>query len=144
MERDGRLYQYGDGVPTIALVSGGPARISAGSGYEPAAWDYTFQNLRAPWKAEGPDTVDNNGNKVYLNRFAFSAETVCEGVSTTLDGGVWDHVVGLGVGLHQLFPEWNERTLGHASWTTRKTDPEWTVGKPNDGKKCIIWFNCKN
>jgi hypothetical protein len=138
MRDDGRLYQYGSGVPTIALVSAGPARISAGSGYKPAAWDYTFKNLRAPWKAEGRDTVDSNGNKVYLNRFAFSIETVCEGVGTTLDASVWDHVVGLGNGLHQLFRDWDERTLGHASWTTRKPDPDWVVGLPNDGPEAII------
>jgi hypothetical protein len=28
--------------------------------------------------------------------------------------------------------------LGHASWTTRKTDPDWVVGLPNDGPKAII------
>jgi hypothetical protein len=83
---------------------------------------------------------------VFLNRFAFSAETVCEGLGTVLDEGVWEHVVGLGVGLHQLSEQWTgftipwvERTLGHQSWSfPRKTDPEWTVGLPNDGAKCII------
>ena len=141
LREDGRLYQYGDGTPTIALVTAGPATISAGSGFRPAAWDYTFQNLRAPWDALGPDTDP----EVYLNRLAFSAETVCEGLGTDLDVSVWEHVVGLGVGLHMLSEQWGdftgtwqERTLGHLSWTVRKTDPEWSVGLPNDGTKCVI------
>ena len=33
---------------------------------------------------------------------------------------------------------WSERTLGHLSWSQRKIDPRWTVGKPNDGNACII------
>jgi hypothetical protein len=54
LERGGRLYQYGDGTPTIALVTAGPATTSAGKGHKPAAWDHTFQNLRVPYRAEGP------------------------------------------------------------------------------------------
>jgi hypothetical protein len=129
--RDGRLYQYGDGVPTVYLASAGPARISSGYGYKPAAWDYTFQQRRAPARAEGAD------DGVALNRYAFNVETVCEGRGSRLDGGVWESVVGVGLALENLFGL-REMALGHASWTRRKVDPEWTVGLPHDGRGAII------
>ena len=128
---DGRLYQYGEGIPTVYLASAGPARISSGYGYRPSAWNHTFKDKRAPWRSEGPD------GDTALNRYVFNMETVSQGESTPLDPGVWDVVVILGVALHQMF-DWTERTLGHLSWSRRKVDPEWTVGGPNDGAKCII------
>jgi len=131
LERDGRLYQEGGGTPTIYLASAGPARISSGYGYRPALWDYTFRDLRAPARAQGGD------GQTAGNRYTFNVETVHRGDGSPLDRGVFDHVVGLGVALHQLFG-WTERTLGHRSWSTRKIDPKWAVGLPNDGAECIV------
>lgn len=131
LERNGNLYQSGGGVPTIYLATAGPARISSGYGYRPAAWENTFEDKRAPWKAKGPD------GDTALNRYVFNVETVCAGVGSALDPDVWDCVVGLGVALHEMFG-WKERTLGHDSWSTRKPDPEWSVGLPNDGEQSII------
>jgi hypothetical protein len=132
LRSDGKLHHQGGGKPTIALVSAGPARTSSGFGFPPAAWDHTFKDQRAPWRAGGPDDDD-----IALNRYTFNVETVHPGTGVEIDEGVWEHVVGLGIGLHQMFG-WKERTLGHLSWTQRKPDPEWTVGLPNDGTKCII------
>ncbi len=129
--RDGRLYQTGGGTPTIVLSSAGPCRISSGYGYRPAAWDYTFNDLRAPLLAGGPDT------DTALNRYVFNVEVIHRGDGGPLDVGVWNLTVGLGVALQQMFP-WTERTLGHKSWSRRKIDPNWSVGLPNDGGACII------
>ena len=124
--RDGKLYQEGGGVPTIYLASAGPARISSGYGYKPAAWDYTFKELRAPVKAQGSD------GDTALNRYSFNMETVHRGDGTTLDPGVFDHVVGLGIALEQMC-DLKEMTLGHRSWSQRKIDPYW-----NNDTDCII------
>jgi len=115
----------------IFLSTAGPCRTSSGYGYRPAAWDYSFQDRRAPVNAEGPDT------DTALNRYAFNVETVHPGDGSAIDPGVWGHVVGLGVALHLMYG-WEERTLGHLSWTGRKIDPRWSVGLPNDGTDCII------
>ena len=123
---DGRLYQDGGGTPTICLASAGPARISSGYGYRPAAWDYTFTGRRALAKAEGSD------GDTALNRYAFNAEVVHRGDGTPLDVGVRACVVGLGVALEQM-TGLGEMTLGHRSWTRRKIDPYWD-GDPD----CII------
>lgn len=128
---DGRLYHSGHGAPTIVLTSAGPARTSSGYGYSPAAWEYTFKDRRAPWKAQGPDT------DVALNRYVFNIETVHPGRGAEIDRGVLEAVVGVGVALHAMF-DWNERTLGHNSWTQRKPDPEWVAGLPHDGAQAII------
>ena len=124
--RDGKLYQEGGGVPTIYLASAGPARISSGYGYRPAAWDYTFEERRSPAKAEGAD------GDTALNRYSFNMETVHRGDGPSLDPDVFDHVVGLGIALEQMC-ELEEMTLGHRSWTTRKIDPYW-----NNDPNCII------
>lgn len=129
--RDGKLYQDGDGTPTIYLASAGPCRISSGYGYKPAAWDYTFEDQRAPAHAQGPD------GGTALNRYVFNVETVHAGDGGPIDVGVWEHVVGLGAVLTDMFG-WEERTLGHTSWSQRKIDPKWSVGLPNDGADCII------
>lgn len=128
---DDRLYQDGEGVPTVYLASAGPARISSGYGYRPAAWDYTFRDERAPVHAEGGDTG------TALNRYVFNVETVHRGDGGLLDRGVWEAVVMLGVVLHGMFG-WKERTLGHLSWTRRKIDPRWVVGLEHDGSDCIV------
>lgn len=129
---DGRLYQEGGGDPSIWLVSAGPARISSGYGFKPAAWDYTFKDLRGPAHATGSD------GGTALNRYAFNMETVHRGDGGPIDQGVWTHVVGLGVALHELFG-WEDRTIGHTGWTKRKIDPKWSLGGlPNDGADCII------
>lgn len=129
--RDGKLYTTGGGVPTIYLACSGPARISSGYGFKPAAWDYTFQDRRAPAGAQGSD------GETALNRYVFNMETVHPGDGSALDQGVWEHVVGLGAVLADMFG-WTERTLGHRSWSQRKIDPKWAVGKPHDGIDCII------
>ena len=129
--RDGRLYTTGGGTPTIYLASAGPARVSSGYGYRPAAWDYTFEERRAPAKAQGSD------GDTALNRYSFNVEVVHPGDGSPLDPGVWEHVVGLGVALEAM-TGLSEMTLGHLSWTKRKIDPKWSVGKPNDGELCII------
>jgi len=126
LERDGRLYQDGGGTPTIYLASAGPARISSGYGYRPAAWDYTFEQRRAPVKAQGSD------GSTALNRYSFNMETVHRGDGTTLDPNVLDHVVGLGIALQQMCGL-EEMTLGHLSWSTRKIDPYW-----NNDRDCIV------
>ncbi len=131
---DGRLYQEGAGVPLIVIVSSGPARTSSGYGFRPAAWDNTFQDRRAPAHASGSDSTP----QVALNRYAFNVETVHRGDGSLIDAAVWHHVVGLGIALHEMFG-WNERTLGHTSWTRRKIDPRWSLGgMPNDGPDSII------
>ena len=131
LERGGRLYQEGGGVPTIYLASAGPARISSGYGYKPALWDYTFNDLRAPAHAQGGD------GETAGNRYVFNMETVHRGDGSAIDPGVWEHVVGLGVALSQMF-DWTERTLGHTSWSGRKIDPRWQLGLAHDGYDCII------
>lgn len=129
--RDGKLYTTGGGVPTIVVSSAGPARISSGYGYRPAAWDHTFMDHRAPARAEGSD------GSTALNRYVFNVETVHPGDGGPLDPGVWETVVALGAALEGMFG-WSERTLGHLSWSQRKIDPYWQVGQPHDGHDCII------
>jgi len=129
--RDGKLYQSGDGIPTIYLASAGPARISAGYGYWPAFRDYTAQQKRCPWDAEGPDGTRD------LNNHAFSVETVHKGDGSAIDPGVWQAVVTLGICLEEITVR-KEMTMGHLSWTVDKVDPRWSAGLPNDGNKCII------
>jgi len=124
--RDGRLYQDGGGIPTIYLASAGPARISSGYGYRPALWDHTFEQKRAPAKAQGSD-----GNTAG-NRYTFNVETVHRGDGSPIDGGVLDAVVGLGIALEQM-TGLKEMTLGHLSWSQRKIDPYW-----NNDRDCII------
>ena len=128
---DGTLHHEGPGEPLIVLVSAGPARTSSGFGFRPAAWDHTFQDRRAPAHAEGPD------GDTALNRYVVNVETVHPGRGAAIDERVWAHVVGFGIGLHEMFG-WNERTLGHTSWTGRKPDPEWSLGLPNDGRDAIV------
>lgn len=127
-----RLYQATPvGAATIYFASAGPCRVSSGYGYRPAAWDYTFQDRRAPATAAGSDT------DTALNRYVFNVEVVHPGNGTALDRDVWDHTVALGQTLHDMFG-WTERTLGHKSWSKRKIDPYWTVGLPNDGTDCVV------
>jgi len=126
LRRDNRLYQEGGGVPTIYLASAGPAQISSGYGYRPAAWDYTFKQLRAPARAEGKD------GDTALNRYAFNVETVHRGDGSPIDRGVWDHVVGLGIALQKM-TGLKEMTLGHRSWSQRKIDPYW-----DNDHDCIV------
>jgi len=126
LERDGKLYQTGGGVPTIYLASAGPTRIGSGYGYRLAAWDYTFKQLRAPVKAADVDGV------TALNRYAFNAEVVHAGDGSALDVGVLAHVIGLGRALEGL-TGLSEMTLGHLSWTGRKIDPFW-----NGDRECIV------
>ena len=126
-----KLYQEGGGDPLIVLVASGPARVSSGYGYRPAAWDFTFQDRRAPAHATGSD------GSTALNRYVVNMETVHRGDGSEIAESVWSHVVGLGIGLHEMFG-WNERTLGHTSWTKRKIDPKWSVGLPSDGADAII------
>ena len=133
MYRNGKLYPTGDGVPTIYLASAGPARVSSGYGYRPAAWDYTFEGRRAPAHAEGPDGT------TALNRYVFNIEIVHPGDGGALDKGVWDAVVTLGQVLEDMFGM-VESSLGHTSWSQRKIDPKLSVGLPNDGANCIIDF----
>jgi len=125
LKRGDRFYQEGGGVPTIYLASAGPARISSGYGYRPAAWDYTCNERRAPARAEGRDT------DTALNRYSFNMETVHRGDGSPLDPGVLEHVIGLGVALQQMC-DLKEMTLGHRSWSLRKIDPFW-----NDDPNCI-------
>jgi hypothetical protein len=124
--REGKLYQDGGGIPTIYLASAGPARTSSGYGYRPAAWDYTFDQKRAPTKAQGSD------GDTALNRYAFNVETVHRGDGSPLDGGVLDCVAGIGIALEQMFAL-GEMTLGHLSWSQRKIDPYW-----NNDHDCIV------
>ena len=131
LRRGDRLYQEDGGIPTIYLASAGPARVSSGYGYRPAAWDYTFEEERAPARAQGGD------GSTALNRYSFNMETVHRGDGSALDKGVWQHVVGLGIALEQMCGL-KEMTLGHRSWSQRKIDPRWQVGLPNDGDDCII------
>ncbi len=133
LSRGDRLYQYGGGIPTIYLASAGPARVSSGDGYRPAAWDNTFEQRRAPAHAQGLDSTPH----IALNRYSFNVETVCEGVGSELDPEVWDNVVGLGEALERM-TGLKEMTIGHTSWTSRKPDPEWRVGMLNDGKNAIV------
>ena len=126
LKRGTRLYQEGGGIPTIYLASAGPARISSGYGYRPALWDYTFQQRRAPAKAQGSD------NKTAGNRYTFNVETVHRGDGSPIDEGVLACVIGLGVALEQM-TGLDEMTLGHLSWSRRKIDPYW-----NNDRECII------
>ena len=128
---DGKLYQEGPGDPLIVLVAAGPARVSSGYGFKPAAWDFTFRDLRGPAHATGSD------GGTALNRYVFNVETVHRGDGGPIDPGVWGHVAGLGVVLHEMFG-WTDRTIGHTGWTKRKIDPRWSVGAPNDGPNAII------
>lgn len=118
LERGGRLYSSGSGVPTLYLTASGPARVSSGYGYRPVLWDYVFNDLRAPWRAQGSD------GSTAANRYMFNLETTHPGDYSALNQGVWDYIVRLGVVLHDMFG-WQERTIGHQSWTTRKIDPRW-------------------
>ncbi len=107
--------------PTIYLTSAGPARISAGYGYWPAIQDM-FDDIRPPLDAEGRD-----GLKA-ANRFTFNVENTHENNGSPIDEGVFQHLAGLGVVLHRMFG-WQERTLGHRSFTRRKpVDPWFTPG----------------
>lgn len=127
----GRLTQSGAGVPTIYLTSSGPARVSAGYGYKPAT-ESAAQGIRPPWRAEGPDS------KFAANRYAYSLEIVHRGDGSAIDPGVWEHVVGLGIALHDLLGWSGEHTYGHVSHTRRKIDPNVSVGLPHDGPRSII------
>jgi hypothetical protein len=107
--------------PTIYLTAAGPARYSAGYGYRPVL-DMMFDDIRPPLDAQGRD-----GLKA-ANRFTFNVENTHPNDGSLIDEGVFDHLVGLGVVLHQMFG-WTERTLGHRSWTRRKpVDPWFTPG----------------
>ena len=125
LKRGDRLYQEGGGVPTIYLASAGPARVSSGYGYRPAAWDYTFEQKRAPARAQGSD------GDTALNRYSFNMETVHRGDGSAIDPGVLEHVIGLGIALEQMCGL-SEMTLGHRSWSQRKIDPYW-----NNDTDCI-------
>lgn len=124
--RGSKLYQEGGGTPTIYLASAGPARISSGYGYRPAAWDYTFKELRSPARAGGSDGT------TALNRYSFNVETVHRGDGSPIDDGVLACVIGLGQALEQM-TGLKEMTLGHRSWSQRKIDPYW-----NNDRDCII------
>ncbi|KKN26533.1 hypothetical protein LCGC14_0873600 [marine sediment metagenome] len=107
--------------PTIYLTSAGPARYSAGYGYRPVLGDM-YNDIRPPLDAQGRD-----GLKA-ANRHTFNVENTHPNNGTPIDAGVFDHLVGLGVVLHRMFG-WQERTLGHRSWTRRKpVDPWFTPG----------------
>ena len=131
LRADGKLYQSGEGSPSLYLASAGPARISSGYGYWPALSEYAFQGRRAPALAEGRD-----GDKAG-NRYSFNIEGVHAGDGSAMDKGVWEHIVGLGIALEELFGM-REITLGHRSWSGRKIDPNISVGLPHDGLESII------
>jgi len=116
--RGGRLYQDGDGVPTVVFTAAGPARVSSGYGYWPTAQE-VFNDVRVPWRQE------NRDGPFALNRYAWNVETVCRGDGTELDPGVEHALIVMGALLcdHYGWSPW--RTIGHVSWTARKIDPTW-------------------
>lgn len=107
--------------PTIYLTSAGPARYSAGYGYRPVL-DDMYNDVRPLLDAQGRD------GSTAANRYTFNVENTHPNDGSLIDSGVFDHLVGLGVVLHEMFG-WMERTLGHRSWTRRKpVDPWFTPG----------------
>jgi hypothetical protein len=108
--------------PTIYLTAAGPARYSAGRGYQPVL-DMMRNDIRPPLDAEGSTFPWR-----YANKHVFNVENTHPNDGSLIDDDVFDHLVGLGVVLHQMFG-WTERTLGHRTWTRRKpVDPWFTPG----------------
>ena len=106
--------------PTIYFCSSGPARYSAGYGYPPALEDM-FDDIRPPLDARGSDS-----KTLAANRYTFNVENVHPNDGSAIDPGVWDHLLGLIVIMHDHFG-WEERLLGHRSWTKRKPVDPWFV-----------------
>ena len=105
--------------PTIYLTAAGPARWSAGYGYWPVM-QQILNDIRPPLDAEGRDGIRA------ANRHLFSIENTHPNDGTLIDPDVYDHLVGLGVVLHNMFG-WTERTVGHRSWTRRKPVDPWFI-----------------
>ena len=105
--------------PTIHLTSAGPARWSSGRGYWPVM-QQVFNDIRPPLDAEGRDGLRA------ANRHLFNVENTHPNDGSLIDPDVYDHLVGLGAVLHDMFG-WRERTIGHRSWTRRKPVDPWFV-----------------
>ena len=56
------------------------------------------------------------------NRSYWNTEVVLDGVGTWIDAEVWDHIIGLGAVLHELYGWSEHRAIGHAQHTQRKID----------------------
>jgi len=123
--KDGRLFQAGDGVPTIVFTSAGPARISSGYGHGPTLHDVAA-DVRVPWDQPNSDT------DMAANRYAWNVETVAKGDGSDLDPGVEHALIVMGVLISERFGWSPWRTIGHLTWTKRKIDPYW------DGKRDVI------
>jgi hypothetical protein len=118
LERAGKLYQTGGGIPSLVFTSAGPARVSSGYGHWPTA-ELVFDDVRVPWRQTNPD-----GDRA-LNRYAWNVETVAAGDGSPIDPGVEEALVIMGALICDRFGWSPWRTIGHLTWSTRKVDPYW-------------------
>lgn len=116
MRRGDRLYQSGDGVPTIALTSAGPADYSAGSGVR----EY-IKKLSRSEKA-GKQTASDDDPKFYGNRYVWNTEIVCDGVGGQITQDSWDLLIVYNAALARLHDATQFWNGFHAGFTRRKID----------------------
>jgi len=114
--RGDRLYQDGDGEPTLVLANQYPARISSGYGVKALFDDYVCQDRRFVGRQTAPDD-DWAGNRSYWN-----TEIVLDGVGGVMRGDVWDMCVTAAAVLSEGMGWSAWRNVGHLHHTGRKID----------------------
>lgn len=117
--RGDRLYQSGDGVPTIVLANQNPAPTSSGYGVRAVHDDYVVRDLRFLGRQTEPDDSDPQwaGNRSYWN-----TEVVLDGTGTSMRDDVWAMLVESAAILSEGkgWSAW--RHIGHLQHTGRKID----------------------
>lgn len=117
MLRGDRLYMEGDGIPTLAIASAGPADYSAGQGRRQYIKD--CRDGKRVLDENQPDDVPT----FYGNRYSWNTEWICDGVGGRVEQDMWDLIVVYNAALATLH-DGNEAFDGfHAGFTpTRKID----------------------
>lgn len=120
-----RMYQEGDGIPTVAFASAGPANYGNGSGNKPVLVDYVAADVRF----NGPQR-NNDTSGFYGNRYYGCTEIVHRGDGSPLDQGVFRMAYTTMAILSDFFGWSPWRHIGHLDHTRRKIDPRFEQGAP--------------
>ncbi len=126
LARGNRLYQLGNGPPTVVLASGGPGNFTEGSGRRNVLTNYVALDNRFP----GPQKLADDSPKFFGNRYYGSTEVIHSGDGSPLHPGVWEMQVQVAALMSQHYG-WSEfRHIGHLDHTKRKVDQRFQQGQP--------------
>ncbi len=126
LARGNRLYEAGNGPPTVVIASGGPANFSAGAGKRWVLDSYVAEDVRF----HGPQREPDDEPPFHGNRYYGATETVHRGDGSPMHPGVWEMQLQVAALMCQRW-DWSAwRHVGHLDHTRRKVDQRVDQGAP--------------